>query len=307
VVPADVDQLFMIDISIDELMGHPALVWIDHHKSAIEKHPDSIRGYRIDGVAACRLAWQWFAAAADGTEEVYLPGRQAFIDRVVREPLAVRLAGEYDVWDKRDARADVFQSGLRSQEIDWPGLLREGGAGGRLAFDYVNALLIAGGYVQHASREGMAYLMAQGSFDLRWEGLLFLAINAAVRNSAAFESRVRPEHEGCLSFVWSAAKAGWKVSLRGVPHAAGLDLSVIAVKHGGGGHRQACGVNCAALPFALLMVLVMVSLYRVLDQEYTRERRQAQRQRRMIDAWIAREMAAQEETQAEAARAQDQD
>ncbi|WMR47623.1 BCCT family transporter [Stenotrophomonas maltophilia] len=62
-------------------------------------------------------------------------------------------------------------------------------------------------------------------------------------------------------------------------------------------------ITIAALPFALLMVLVMVSLYRVLDQEYTRERRQAQRQRHMIDAWIAREMAAQEETQAEAARA----
>ncbi|MGX8249354.1 hypothetical protein [Escherichia coli] len=55
------------------------------------------------------------------------------------------------------------------------------------------------------------------------------------------------------------------------------------------------------------LLLVMVSLYRVLDQEYTRERRQAQRQRHMIDAWIAREMAAQEETQAEAARAHDQD
>ncbi len=62
-------------------------------------------------------------------------------------------------------------------------------------------------------------------------------------------------------------------------------------------------ITIAALPFALLMLLVMVSLYRVLDQEYTRERRQAQRQRHMIDAWIAREMAAQEETQAEAARA----
>ena len=66
-------------------------------------------------------------------------------------------------------------------------------------------------------------------------------------------------------------------------------------------------ITIAALPFALLMVLVMVSLYRVLDEEYTRERRQALRQRHMIDAWIAREMAAQEETQAEAARAQDSD
>ena len=62
-------------------------------------------------------------------------------------------------------------------------------------------------------------------------------------------------------------------------------------------------ITIAALPFALLMVLVMVSLYRVLDQEYTRERRQAQRQRHMIDAWIAREMAAQEETGGGSARA----
>ena len=38
------------------------ITWIDHHKSAIESHPNDIPGYRIDGVAACRLAWQWFTA-----------------------------------------------------------------------------------------------------------------------------------------------------------------------------------------------------------------------------------------------------
>src|SRR4051812_25171656 len=36
------------------------LIWIDHHKSAIEKWSPAIPGYRVDGVAACRLAWQWF-------------------------------------------------------------------------------------------------------------------------------------------------------------------------------------------------------------------------------------------------------
>ncbi len=35
-------------------------VWIDHHASSIASHPKDIPGYRIDGVAACRLAWQWF-------------------------------------------------------------------------------------------------------------------------------------------------------------------------------------------------------------------------------------------------------
>src|SRR5690606_784408 len=60
-------------------------------------------------------------------------------------------------------------------------------------------------------------------------------------------------------------------------------------------------ITIAALPFALLMVLVMVSLYRVLDLEYLLERRQAQRARHAVQAWIEREMAA----QADAAQARD--
>lgn len=62
-------------------------------------------------------------------------------------------------------------------------------------------------------------------------------------------------------------------------------------------------ITIAALPFALLMVLVMVSLYRVLDLEYLLERRQAQRARHAVQAWIEREMAAQEQARIDAGRA----
>lgn len=61
-------------------------------------------------------------------------------------------------------------------------------------------------------------------------------------------------------------------------------------------------ITITALPFALLMVLVMVSLYRVLDAEYSRQRRLAQRTRHMIEAWIEQERLAQEDAQAEATR-----
>lgn len=54
-------RLYIMDLSVPGLMAHPNLVWIDHHKSAIDKYPATIRGVRIDGVAACRLAWQWFS------------------------------------------------------------------------------------------------------------------------------------------------------------------------------------------------------------------------------------------------------
>ncbi|MBB5883791.1 BCCT family transporter [Xanthomonas sp. LMG 8992] len=64
-------------------------------------------------------------------------------------------------------------------------------------------------------------------------------------------------------------------------------------------------ITIAALPFALLMVLVIVSLYRVLDAESNRQRRQAQRARHMVEAWIAREQAARDATGDEAASAQE--
>jgi len=62
-------------------------------------------------------------------------------------------------------------------------------------------------------------------------------------------------------------------------------------------------ITIAALPFALLMVLVMVSLYRVLDAEHNRQRRIALRTRHIVEAWIEREQAAQEEARVEAERA----
>lgn len=61
-------------------------------------------------------------------------------------------------------------------------------------------------------------------------------------------------------------------------------------------------ITIAALPFALLMVLVMVSLYRVLDAEQNRQRRLAQRARHMIEAWMEREQTAQEDSGIEPAR-----
>ena len=41
----------------------------------------------------------------------------------------------------------------------------------------------------------------------------------------------------------------WSVSLYHAKHRKELDLSLIAVKYGGGGHRGACGFTCDKLPF----------------------------------------------------------
>lgn len=222
------------------------VTWIDHHASSIASHPASIPGYRIDGVAACRLAWQWFTQTGPDNppSDCVLVGKQDFIDRKVWEPIAVRLAGEYDIWDKRDPNAELFQAGLRSQELtvhDWEHLLSWTG------LPRVEKLLDQGKAVQYAQRKQDEFVSKNRSFDVEFGGLKFMAINAVRCNSLTFEAATRPDHDALMGFFWNGRE--WTVSLYHAPHRKDLDLSVIAVRYGGGGHRGACGFRAAKLPF----------------------------------------------------------
>ncbi len=243
-------DVVMVDISVDGLMAHPRLTWIDHHKSAIAKFSAAIPGDRIDGVAACRLAWQYYFGPTP------LPTKQDYIDRNVSEPYAVQLAGEYDIWDKRNPDADLFQHGLRSQELGenmWALLLvpQEPEVNGQrdAGSVTVETLLEAGKAIEYSSAQANASLMADVSFELNWEGMRFLAINKPRGNSRTFTAGVKPEHDALLTFYWLRNK--WRVSLYHAPHNTAVDLSTIAVKFGGGGHRGACGFEAKALPFQL--------------------------------------------------------
>lgn len=270
--PRTFETLYVMDLPIDRPLGltNPGwadlilergrqIVWIDHHKSAIESHPKDIPGYRIDGVAACRLAWQWFTTVGGNTPrtgpEIGIPIRPAGVlpmiqdykNREVNEPLAVRLAGEYDIWDKRDPNAELFQHGLRSQELtdaDWKLLLEERGAENA----FVRHLLNNGKALQYSKTKENESIIKHIGFTIQWEGLTFLACNHARYNSFLFTAGLTPEHDACFGFKWNG-KGKWEVSLYHAPGKEHLDLSLIAVKHGGGGHRGACGFVTDKLPF----------------------------------------------------------
>ena len=266
--------IYVMDLPIDRVFGFdyskvgnergpqhpPGLVWIDHHKSSIESHPKDIPGYRIDGVAACRLAWQWFLLKSGGIRNPYptsefptdfdspLPFKEQFIEREVSEPLAVRLAGEYDIWDKRDPRAELFQHGLRSRELGpdtWDILLSgptepEDGQQG-LAEIYVDALLDAGEAIAFARANEYRDVITSQGFDIQFEGLTFLACcsHEADIRSHLFAAGIKPHHDALFGFTFTGI--AWRVSLYHAPGKEHHDLSLIAKKYGGGGHRGACG------------------------------------------------------------------
>jgi len=266
--------IYVMDLPIDRVFGFdyskvgnergpqhpPGLIWIDHHKSAIESHPKDIVGYRIDGVAACRLAWQWFTMVDGNTKfgnvgnairaAGVLPMIQDFKNRSVNEPLAVRLAGEYDIWDKRDPNAETFQYGLRAIDLTpeiWERLLRNEGA----SENAVREILPTGEAAQRYQQKVDADLVTHRSYRMDWEGLNFIVLNTGRFNSLTFAALDKPEtgHDALLGYMFNGKC--WTVSLYHAKDRTDLDLSKIAVKYGGGGHRGACGFTCSELPFKL--------------------------------------------------------
>jgi len=254
---------YIIDLSPDCLKSPywegKDIIWIDHHKSSIEKWPKDIPGYRIDGVAACRLAWQWFCLKDKSWKEgdgatppnpnkgfYVLPTKEDFVNREVCEPLAVRLAGEYDVWDHRDPRDVPFQFGLDT-EIDHNDLMFEWLLKPE-ADIYVQQILAQGKCAMACYKRRDSEVMKGRSFVTQFEGLKFLCLNVARCNSQTFDARDIPEtgHDALMAFFWNGK--GWTVSLYHAKHNTSIDLSLIAVKYGGGGHRGACGFRVGNLP-----------------------------------------------------------
>ena len=231
------------------------VVWIDHHKSSIERWGSMVAGYRIDGVAACRLAWQWFSRYELCKDEpptmpfiMAFPGKQEFVNRTVVEPLAVRLAGEYDVGDRRDLDAGTFQYGLRANDLgdaEWRMMLEMDDR----AMGMVAGMICDGAVAQRYAQATDADLVKSRSYRLNWEGLDFLGLNTGRFNSLTFAALDVPEsgHDALLGYGFDGTV--WRVSLYHARHRTNLDLSLIAVKHGGGGHRGACGFTCQKLPW----------------------------------------------------------
>lgn len=225
------------------------LTWIDHHKSAIDTHPKDIPGYRIEGVAACRLALQWFTHGQNKpttAHQVFLPKKHEFDNRTVREPLAVRLAGEYDVFSPRmkdDPAIELFQCGLNGSHllpVIWSALLED-------IDNTTNAVINNGIPVKKARDDEYAKVIAEQGFDVQWHGVMFLACNSHECDirSQLFTKGIMPHHEALLGFTFTGSH--WRVSMYRIPGKE-TDVLSIARKYDGGGHPGACGCVIKSLP-----------------------------------------------------------
>jgi len=215
-------------------------IWIDHHKSSLAAFNEMLLNHDIDfdkglwdisvGIdegAACLKAWKRF-----------------FVSNPV--PYFIKLISFYDTWQLHENQSILpFHYGLRLYNTNpentdlWHSLNSNE--------NVLNIILEGKTIIKFVDQENESYAMAT-SFETELDGYRALAINRGLMNSRIFESIEEIENFD-IQILFSWMKNKWKIALFSVTGA--IDVSKIAVKHGGGGHPGAAGFLCDNLPFKL--------------------------------------------------------
>lgn len=221
------EEVYMVDFSLpgDEMLKldqESALIWIDHHKTAIDRlSGENIKGLRSIGAAACKLAWM-----------LLFPN--------ITIPRAVQLLSDWDIWNHTDRDCKPFQYGMRLETHSptdkiWEHIFTDE--------DSFNMILDQGQTIVAYTVQDAAYRMEHSAFVCEFEGLKCLAVNQSSINSLFFESMWDEAiYDAMISFGFHGGI--WTISM----YATKVDVSKIAVKFGGGGHEHACGFTCEKLP-----------------------------------------------------------
>jgi oligoribonuclease NrnB/cAMP/cGMP phosphodiesterase (DHH superfamily) len=241
---SDRETVYMVDYCLQpfddmlKLNKICKLIWIDHHKTAIDEAEKRgffpYQSHLVVGRGACELAWEFCMGAEN------------------KIPKGVYLLGRYDVWDLIEGTLEM-QNGLRMHDTspDNQKMWNE------FFYDemFVDATLRVGEtLLKKKEMDDKAYSKAcafETEFYLGIKPGYYrcVAINRGLTNSQMFDAVFDPEkHDVMLTFVWR--KGQWTVSMY-TPMESEIDVGIIAKKYGGGGHVHAAGFQCDKLPFEL--------------------------------------------------------
>jgi len=242
-------KIYMVDFSlppqemakIRDMVGYDNFIWIDHHKTVIEdvdKSGQKIKGLRRIGNSGCELTWEWFSDQ--------------------HMPKAVRMIGRYDVWDieytnikEGIVKQDLFPfvTGIKFHDPDgdsnqfWFKLFE--------SEEYCDKIIEEGRICYEYQQKMYAKYCKSHSFDMEWEGLRFLVVNALNCNSQMFDSKFNhDDYDAVMAYGYT--NKNWSVSM--YTDKPGIDVGTLAHKYGGGGHTGACGMSFIRdLPFQHLL------------------------------------------------------
>lgn len=208
------------------------LVWIDHHVSVIRKldlkRADAIKNmvYILDlNYAACELTWKYFYTS--------LP-----------TPHAVTLLGRYDVWKHDEVPyCREFQLGIKADDTSpnnlhlW-GLLLDTK---HYSMTFVNHIINEGKIIFKYVNQDNADYINSFAFPARFEGLKAVCVNRGKAGSTIFDSITDRTQLDLLITFYQGKNGVYSVSLYKANPDSDIDVSKLASKYGGGGHKGAAG------------------------------------------------------------------
>lgn len=244
--------VFMADFSIPlpkmvELASKVGrFVWIDHHWFIIKQYientalfPPTFTAYigkEANDKSACELVFEYL-----------YPGKDV--------PLFIQYLSQYDVWNHKDPDVLPFQYGARLHFdspksstfaellacIDDPDINDQGYS------DYlVNEILLTGQTILDWQKQSAGFVAKEYAFEVEFEGYKAIVLNTPLKGSHEFDAVKTSGHDIMISFNQRPDRK-WRVSI--YTERDDVDVSVLASKYGGGGHKKAAGVIVDKLPF----------------------------------------------------------
>ena len=244
------EQIYIVDYSIstDEMRQllkiTENVTWIDHHKTAIDKYQDfehEIRGVRYDGIAGCMLAYCYIHHMTQRGEGDI---KQFDISMIKDAPKFTKLIADWDVW-KFDYGDDTrhFITAFNAYNFEpssklWSRFLCFPDDDAFACSDFIRD-----GIIMTTFRDGWAKDYMKLGFETDFEGVKCFAVNLGRCNSEYFKSLPPGKYDVLIPFAFDGSQ--YTVSL----YSTTIDVSEIAKKYGGGGHKGAAGFQCTELPF----------------------------------------------------------
>ena len=222
------ERVIIVDYSLSilemqRIAADHELIWIDHHISAIQalgELSNSIAGIRDISAAGCVLCWRFF-----------------FPDQPL--PTAIILIGDRDIWRQAEPDSPAFNEGLIHEHTQpdndalWLPLLKNEPIA-------IQKLINKGKILLEARLVAIRRQVTRFGYQVGFEGHRTLAINRAGDGDLGHHMlSLGYEIAYCYVDGYQNNQLTTFVTL----YANEVDVSVIARKFGGGGHRGAAGFS----------------------------------------------------------------
>ena len=217
------------------------VAWIDHHKSAIDKYKDfpnvdKINGFRFDGISATGLTWLYINGNAIDTGN-YAKDYYYMMTKLEKAPLSVQLINDWDVWNHFKYDTKPFMVALNSEigcwtspnTLFWYDLYKN---------DSIVKELVEKGKIMTKFRDGWASKFRFNyGFTINLEGYRVFCLNLGNANSEYFGDLIN-KFDAVMTFCYKGTLNLFNASIYSNGK---VDVSEIAKKFGGGGHKGASG------------------------------------------------------------------